>query len=95
MIVLTATQTAGIVAGSLVALLTLLGLLWRIMVAIVRHIEATHANTQAISTLGTALSEHVTKTADRLTEVETTTKAHGHQLARHDRILTERFPAHA
>lgn len=89
MIVLTAAQIAGIIAGGMVSLLTLLGLLWRIMTAIVRHIEATHANTQAISTLGAALTEHVTKTSDRLTAVETTTKEHARVL------FPERFPSHA
>jgi hypothetical protein len=86
-IVLSAAQVAGGVAGAVVSLVTLLGLLWRIMTAIVRHIEATHANTHAISTLGAALSEHVTKTSDRLTAVETTTKQHA--------IILERFPRHA
>ena len=87
MIVLSAAQVAGGLAGAAVSLVTLLGLLWRIMTAIVRHIEATHANTKAISTLGDALAEHVTKTSDRLTAVESTTKQHA--------LILERLPRHA
>lgn len=86
--ILTGAEVAGGVAGALVALLSLVGMLWRLMSAVVRHVEATKANTAAIGQLADAMTEHITTTNGRLTVVETTT-------ARHEAILNGRFPAHA
>ena len=62
-------------SGALVTLagfaLAFLGMLWRLVAAIVRHIDATKANTTALAALGTTLTTHITRSDARATAHET------------------------
>lgn len=65
MIVLTAAQIAGVVVTGLVGFAGLVGMLWKLTAAVVRHVDATRANTSALATLGTTLTTHITRSDAR------------------------------